>query len=79
MSYIARAIYALNPGSEFSLTDDDLDTLHFDVLIGSFPTKKAIVDKADEIKTQELEAAESAKSKLQALGFTDSELRSLGL
>lgn len=37
-TYLIQAIHSLRPGSEFSITNNDYLTIHFDVLEGTKPT-----------------------------------------
>jgi hypothetical protein len=75
------AIEALQPGSEFRVRDDDLDSIEW--LHGTSPiSKDQILAKTSEVQV-ELDAVEAAKvsnkastkSKLEALGLTADEIK----
>ena len=79
--YLVKAIKALKPNAEFSLTDNDYSTIKWDVLDGIAPTQSeidaAIVQiKADEITEAEAKATEKA-ALLARLGLTEAEAKLL--
>ncbi len=85
-NYLAKAIWKLRPGSEFSFNEQDYSTVKFDKIEGNPPTQAeidaAIVQvKADEIaaKAEAESARQSAEAKLAALGLTAEDLKALGL
>jgi len=77
MSYLTKAIQNLRPNSEFSYTEDDYATIHFDVLDGQAPTQKQIDDEIvrikDKEKTAEIEKATAKAALLKRLGITAEE------
>ena len=81
MSYLTKAIKRLKPNAEFSFTDDDYNTIQWDVLEGDAPTKKQIDDAIKAIKTEEANQAEinaAAKAALlKRLGITEDEAKLL--
>jgi hypothetical protein len=81
MNYISKAIFSLKPNSQFSYSNDDYSTIHFDVLEGTAPTLKQINDEIARIKAEEITQAEAnatAKAALLArLGITADEAKLL--
>ena len=84
--YISKAIKKLRPSAEFSFTNDDYDTVKWDILEGDAPTKSEVNATIKQIKADEIALAESkaaakaaAEGKLAALGLTTNDLRALGL
>lgn len=84
MNYLIKAINNLRPSSEFSFTDNDYSTIQWHVLDGTAPTKKQIEDEIAKIKAAELAeetakiaAANSAITKLEALGLTAEEIAAI--
>ena len=84
MSHLIKAINNLRPSSEFSFTDNDYSTIEWHVLEGTAPTKKQVEDEIAKIKAAELAeeaakiaAANSAISKLEALGLTAEEIAAI--
>lgn len=79
--YLGKAIKQLRPTAEFSYIEDDYDSVKWDFLEGTAPTKKEIDDTIKEIKANEITDAESraaAKAALLArLGITEDEARLL--
>lgn len=81
MADLAKAIRKLKPTAEFSFTDDDYNTIKWDVLEGDAPTKKEIDVAIKQIEADELtEAATKAAAKsalLDRLGITEDEAKLL--
>jgi hypothetical protein len=81
MSYLAKAIRKLKPDSEFSFTNDDYSTVHWDVLEGKAPTQAQINAAIEQVKAEEIKALEEkqkSKSALLArLGLTEDELKTI--
>jgi hypothetical protein len=84
--YLSKAIRLLKPTAEFSINNDDYNTVKWDSLEGDAPTKKEIDDAIKQIKADEIAAAEAkatakatAQAKLAALGLTVEDLQALGL
>jgi hypothetical protein len=81
MSYLAKAIYKLKPTAEFSFTDEDYNSIKWDVLEGDAPTKKQIDDAIKAVKADEanqIEANATAKAALlERLGITEDEAKLL--
>jgi hypothetical protein len=81
MSYLAKAILKLKPGSEFSFDEEDYSTIHWDVLEGDAPTKKQIDDAIKVIKAEEAEAEATKLANktalLDRLGITAEEAKLL--
>ena len=81
MADLAKAIRKLKPTAEFSFTDDDYNTIKWDVLEGDAPTKKEIDDAMKALKAAEkTEASDKAAAKaalLDRLGITEDEAKLL--
>lgn len=84
MNYLIKAINNLRPSSEFTFTDNDYSTIEWHVLEGTAPTKKQVEDEIAKIKAAELAeeaakiaAANSAITKLEALGLTAEEIAAI--
>jgi hypothetical protein len=81
MFWISKAIRHLDPASEFSISEDDLDTLVFIKLTGDEPTHKQINDTIPIVKALEqqkkTDAANDKAALLAKLGITEDEARLL--
>jgi hypothetical protein len=81
MSYLVKAIKKLKPTAEFSFTNDDYKTIVWDVLDGDAPTQKQIDDAIEQVKADEITAAQAkAQAKvalLERLGLTQEEFNTL--
>lgn len=79
--YFGKAIKQLRPTAEFSYIEDDYDSIKWDVLEGTAPTKKEIEDAIKDIKAKEITDAETkaaAKTALLTrLGITEDEAKLL--
>lgn len=80
-NYLVAAIKSLRPDSEFSFTNNDYSTIHFDVLNGEKPTLAEVnaeiarLKKIAEDKLAENSAAKEAL--LERLGITAEEAKLL--
>ena len=76
-NYLSIAIRNFKPNAEFSYTNDDYSTVHWDILDGEAPTQKQIDDEIKRIKSNEkTEAKNKAIAKaalLEKLGITAEE------
>jgi hypothetical protein len=81
MDYLTQAILSLRPGSEFSFSNNDYSTIHWDILEGNAPTKTQIDAEIEKIKANELVAEQNrvvAKTALlERLGITEAEAKLL--
>ena len=80
------AIQLLRPTAEFSFTDQDYSTIIWTKLEGNPPTQTEVDVAIEQVKANEIAAAEaaaadkaSATAKLEALGLTPDDLKALGL
>jgi hypothetical protein len=77
MFWISKAIRHLDPASEFTMSEDNLDTLVFIKLSGDEPTHKQINDTIPIVKALEekrkTDAATEKAALLAKLGITESE------
>ena len=83
---LVNAIKYINPTSEFSFVNNDLETIVWDNPKTGYPTKEQILAAIEPAKTKmqaDLNATEAAKAaaeaKLAALGLTADDLKALGL
>ena len=83
MTNYALVLERRHPGRQWSINDNDYDTLvmHDD---GSKPTKKSLDDAWPLVQAEieadnqaKLAAAQSARAKLSALGLTEAEIKAL--
>ena len=78
---LVDAIKYINPDAEFSMVDNDLDTIVWDKPKTGHPTKEEILAAIDPAKAKaqaDLEAAQDAKQAvLQKLGLTADEVAAL--
>jgi hypothetical protein len=86
MNILGKAIKALRPTAEFSISDNDYSTIKWDKLEGDAPTQSEIDAAIKQVKADEIAAeakAEAdkvaAQAKLEALGLTADDLKALGL
>jgi hypothetical protein len=86
MNYLFMAIQLLRPTAEFSFTDQDYSTVIWTKLDGDAPTQAEVNAAIEQVKVNEIAAAEAAAtdkanatSKLEALGLTADDLKALGL
>ena len=81
MSYLAKAIHHLRPGSQFVFQNEDYSTIEWHVLEGEAPTASEVISAIEIVKEQEAAAeAEKAATKaalLDRLGITEDEARLL--
>lgn len=81
MFWISKAIRHLDPASEFTISEDDLDTLVFIKLTGDEPTHKQITDTIAIVKALEsqkkIDAANEKAALLAKLGITEDEAKLL--
>ena len=79
--YLVKAIQKLKPNSEFSFTENDYNTIKWDVLEGNAPTQAEIESTIEQIKVEEsteLEARAAAKAALlEQLGITEEQAKLL--
>jgi hypothetical protein len=77
MYWISKAIRHLDPASEFTMSEDNLDTLVFIKLTGDEPTHKQINDTIQIVKALEsqkkIDAANEKAALLAKLGISESE------
>ncbi len=85
-NYLIKAIHKLRANSQFSFTNNDYLTIKWDVLEGDAPTQAEIDAAIQQIKADEITAADvaveakkQAEAKLTALGLTADDLKALGL
>jgi hypothetical protein len=85
-NYLVKAIHKLCPDAQFSYSDNDYSTIKWDVLEGDAPTQAEIDAAIQQIKADEITAADvaveakkQAEAKLAALGLTTEDLKALGL
>ena len=82
---IIKAILKINPSAEVTVTGKDIDTCEIEWLNGTTPISKEDIKAMMPIVEQEIKDAETkkindkatAKSKLKALGLTDTEVEAL--
>jgi hypothetical protein len=81
MDYLVKAIRKLKPTAEFSYSNDDYETIKWDVLQGEAPTKAEIDAAIEEVKAEEKAVVSANAAKRQALldrlGITEEEARLL--
>ena len=81
MDYLVKAIKKLHPEAQFSYSDDNYETVKFDFIEGSVPTRAEIDAAIEQIKTADkAEAEQSASDKaalLAKLGITADEAKLL--
>jgi hypothetical protein len=65
--YLVQAIKSLRPSAEFSYTDGEYSTIHWDVLKGDAPTKAEIDAEIAKIKDNEVTEAQNKASARAAL------------
>ena len=83
---LVDAIKYINPDAEFSIVNNDLDSIVWDNPKTGYPIKEQILAAIEPAKTKmqaDLNATEAAKAaaeaKLAALGLTADDLKALGL
>jgi len=81
---LTRALQALRPDAEFTITDSDLSTIVWNSLSVTTPTEAEVNAKIAELEaadaqaiTNKAAALASAESKLAALGLTAAEVSAL--
>lgn len=77
---IFKAIQSLRPGAEFSINNDDINTIVWHTEGTSTPSQEEISAKIAELEAADaakIDARQSALSKLAALGLTPEEIASL--
>jgi hypothetical protein len=77
---LTRALSALRPGAEFTLNDDNLSTVRWNVEGTTTPTQAEVDAKITELQAEdaEIESAKvSGRAKLAALGLTAEEIAAL--
>jgi hypothetical protein len=77
---LTRALSALRPGAEFTLNDDNLSTVRWNVEGTTTPTQAEVDAKIIELQAEdaEIESAKvSGRAKLAALGLTAEEIAAL--
>jgi hypothetical protein len=81
MFYLSKAIQKLKPSSEFSYSNNDYNTIKWDVLEGEAPTQAEINAAIEQIKADEITEAESKATRkaelLDRLGITAEEAKLL--
>jgi len=81
MDYFVKAIKKLHPEAEFSYSDDNYETVKFDFIEGSVPTRAEIDAAIEQIKTADkAEAVQAAIDKaalLSKLGISQDDLKTL--
>jgi hypothetical protein len=81
MSNLVKAIKKLKPDAEFSFTNDDYNTIKWDVLEGDAPTQAEIDAAIEQVKADELAEAEAKAAQksalLDRLGITEDEAKLL--
>ena len=79
--YLTKAIRLLKPNAEFSFTNNDYSTIKWDVLEGNAPTQSEINAAIEQVKADEITAAQAkttAKAALLAqLGITEEQAKLL--
>ena len=79
--YLTEAILKLKPTAQFSYSNDDYNTIKWDVLEGDAPTQAEIDDAIEQVKADEIaEAVAKAAQKaalLNRLGITEDEAKLL--
>jgi hypothetical protein len=80
----ARALSALRPGAEYTMTDDDLSTIVWNSPDVTTPTEAEVNAKIAELEAADTQAVinkaaakASAEAKLAALGLTADEIAAL--
>ena len=80
-NYLIQAINNLRPGAQFSLSNNDYETIKWDVLQGDAPSFDEIEVEIENIKIKETQNKELAEQKrielLDRLGITEEELKLL--
>jgi hypothetical protein len=86
MNYLFLAIKLLRPTAEFSFTEQDYASVIWTKLEGNPPTQAEVDAAIEQVKANEIAAAEAAATdkanataKLEALGLTADDLKALGL
>ena len=86
MNYLFLAIKLLRPTAEFSFNEQDYSTVIWTKLEGNPPTQAEVDAAIEQVKANEIAAAEAAATdkanataKLEALGLTADDLKALGL
>ena len=86
MNYLFLAIKLLRPDAEFGFTEQDYSTIVWTKLEGNPPTQAEVDTAIEQVKANEIAAAEAAAAdkanataKLEALGLTADDLKALGL
>ena len=77
---LTRALSALRPGVEFTLNDNDLSTVRWNVVGTTTPTQAEVDTKIVELEaidSAKVTARQSALAKLAALGLTAEEIAAL--
>jgi hypothetical protein len=81
---LTRALQALRPGVEFTITDSDLSTIIWDIEGTTTPTEAEVNTKIAELEAADAQtiidkaaALASAEAKLAALGLTAAEVSAL--
>lgn len=73
-TYLIQAIHSLRPGSEFSITNNDYLTIHFDVLEGTKPTLAQVNAEIARLKQEDSNKtildAKNKAALLERLGMT---------
>ena len=81
MSYLTKAIIKLKPTAEFSFTNDDYNTIKWDVLEGAAPSQAELDAAIEQVKADELAEAEAKATQktalLDRLGITEDEAKLL--
>jgi len=84
--YLAEAVHYLLPNTGFSFTQADYLTIKWDITPASIPTQSEIDAAIEQVKANEVAAANQAQAdkvaataKLEALGLTADDLKALGL
>lgn len=65
--YLVKAIRKLKPNSEFSFTENNYNTIKWDVLEGDAPTQTEIDAAIEQVKVEELAEAEAKAAEKQAI------------
>ena len=77
---LVKAIKALRPGVEFTINDNDLSTIRWNVEGTTTPTQAEVDVKIAELQAEDVAlqtAKESGRAKLAALGLTAEEISAL--
>lgn len=77
IKYVSQALLALTNGAEYVWRGDDLADIEWITEGVKTPTQKQIDDKIAEIKEAEESAKAASQAKLEALGLTAEDLRSI--